>query len=782
MRVARIVLVVALVPVVLTVLFLALNRHDSDVAPVCGWNMIDSLEKGKLLLAGSESIIREFADVSTNNDSYISANRLGMKKKVTIASEQRSVVFAPSPLTMQFEVQVPAAGVLDFGYGISPEAWSKLGDGTLFEVTALDGKVRRVLFSDYINPKARKEDRKWFDARIDLSEFAGKSVRLEFSTRGTYRVEPPFKRAPDNRFDYAFWSNPHVFSENEWAGRPNVILISIDTLRADHVSCLGHERKTTPNLDELAGDSLLFERCVTPAPWTLPAHASLLTGLLPSRHGVQNYYQSLSDEALTIAEVLRSSSFLTLGVGSFDYLFPDYGLVQGYDEYFFRYPLRADTIVRKGLDWLDLHHGRQFFLFLHIFDCHDPYNAPSPYDKMFCERAGDIKKEHKSPITAFVGRGRRPSDRDIELITSLYDGEIRFVDEQLRFLFKRLKELGIWDKTMIVVTSDHGEEFYEHRSFGHGLKLFDEQIMVPLIIKLPHSRIKGRRIKQQVGLIDVLPSVLDGLGIKTPDDIDGRSLLSGLDSRLKSGIKGEEYYISETVAQGIRRNCLRFHSHKYISANRYNYKGLVFRNLESLFDLVHDDGENENLALREPELARSLRLESSEQLYELDRPGWRLVFSTPSKRTKFTGRIETDGAIKNIYSLPCGGEALNASYNTIEFVKDVTTYESTLYFEIEPADAEVRMEIVIDGSSECLAQIMLGSGGAHPTDNPFSISRSQALADMNDLIGLLNERGKQEGILVMATSGKEKAPLRLVKPATINARRREGLKALGYMR
>ena len=743
--------------------------------------MIDSLEKSRVVSTATASVLLPFADVMTNNDSHLVANRWGMKKKVTIAGDQRSAVFAPSATSIECAVHIPAGGVLDFGYGISPDAWSRAGDGCAFEVLLSEGGADERLLLHYINPKMRKEDRKWFDVRLDLSRWAGKDVTLTFSTRGTYRVKPPFKRHPDVRYDYALWSNPFIAQDDEWHRNTNVILISIDTLRADHVSCYGYDRDTTPNVDALAADSVLFEQAITPAPWTLPAHASLFTGLLPSQHGVQNFYQKLSDEALTLGEVLRARSFLTLGVASFEYLFPDYGLVQGYDEYFFRYPLRAEKIVEKALDMLDRHCGKRFFMFLHFFDPHDPYDPPAPYNTMFCPfgEKGCLKKEHKSPIKAFLGERRRPTENDIEAAIALYDGEVRFVDEQLSFLFERLKELDLWDNTMIVVTSDHGEEFWDHGSLSHGFRLYEEQIRVPLVVKLPHSRNAGTRVERQVGLIDVAPTILAELAIEGEVDGPGRSLFS----RPNLELAKEHYYVSETVAHGVKRLCLRTNILKYITPNCYNYKGLSYRSPELLYDLQNDSHETENLIAPEAELVALLREDAYEQLFGLSSPGWQLLFSTPKRQSKFSGTIRTEGRIKNVYSLTCLGEALVHDDHSIEFSKVVKTYESSLSFQVEPIDAPIEIVIQIDDSPECLDRILLAASAKHPSSNPFTLSAEEAPADVESLIAASEGRGEQEGVLIFCVP--DAAEQRLKRSAgtvKIDARRHEALKTLGYMR
>lgn len=779
-RMEKALLIGFLAVLVISGAFLMRHRQTTQQGNL-GWSMIDSLERGKVTSTANQSVIIPLAHLAINDDSFLAANKGGMKKKVTIADEQRSVVFAPSNTSLQFDLCVPPCAVLQFGYAVAPDAWDKAGDGSLFEVGLESDGSSAVLHSHYINPKGREEDRRWFDARVDLSEYASKDVQLTFTTRGTYDIQPPFERAPDERFDYALWSDPQIFTDDEWLRQTNVVLISIDTLRADHVSCLGYDRETTPSLDGLASYSVVFENAITPAPWTLPAHASLFTGLLPSQHGVQNFHQTLSAEAVTLAELLRADSFHTEGVASFEYLFPNYGLVQGFDDYFYRYPLSADKIVDRAIHSLDAHHGKRFFLFLHFFDPHDPYNPPAPYDEMFApgEEKEQVGNQHKNPIKAFVGTRRQPTATDIESIIGLYDGEIRFVDDQLSRLFDRIKELGIWDNTIVVVASDHGEEFYEHGSFGHGFKLFEEQIRVPLIVKLPNSRLAGFRISDQVSLVDVFPTVLDELGIRAENRGPGHPLFAS-DRQIA---QPQEYRVSETVAHGIKRMCLRSELLKYISPNVYNFKGMSYQKPEQLFDLRNDPRETENLAELEPMLVDSLREAAFEGIFGLSEPGWRFVMVTPKARSKFAGRIRSEGRFKDVYSLRCGDETVKQQDHALLFVKDVRTYFTSLSFELEPADAAIEVELQLNDSSDCLENVFLAPDGANPLDNPFGLLATEATIGIERLVRLATQPIGQETVLIFKGSDEREGHFsRSAGRAEIDARRKEALRALGYMR
>ena len=765
----------------LGVALFALLRTSVDQRPLSAWTMIDTLEEADISSSATASSILPLADVSLNQDWYLSGNRAGMKKRATIQNEQRNVVFAPSQTAIRSCVVLPENAVLQFGYAIAPAAWTMPGDGCLFEVLVEEGDRARTLFSRYINPKANKDDRRWFDATLDLSRYSLRKVTLCFITRGTYRIPKPFKRKPDERFDFALWSNPTIFPRDEWLKRTNLLVVSIDTLRADHVGCLGYSRPTTPNLDSLARESVVFENCISQSPWTLPSHASLFTGLVPSQHGVQNLNQKLTESAVTLAELMRKQRYCTMGVGSFDYLFPKYGLTQGFDEFYFHYPQRAHQVSRRALTFLKRHRGNPFFLFLHYFDPHDPYDAPAKYKRIFLPHSEPlaISDACKSPMTTFASGSARPTAQQLATTIMLYDAEIRFVDEQLGFVFDRLKKLGVWDNTMIVITSDHGEEFEEHGSFGHGLRLYDELIRVPLIIKFPHQEFAGMRVEAQVRLIDVLPTIADCIGLPLGTRPAGTSLLPLLTGNTDSVPR---FAICETVARGTHRFCLRSRTLKYISPSLYEFKGTEFSFPERLFDLLDDPEESENLAPIEPELVSQLRRAAQERIAKLQSLGWLVVFSTDGAPRRFSGYLKTSGNFADVYSLTCPDERVKTQAKTIEFDKRVPFYESSLAFRLEPTDATVVADFYIDGEKASPQQVLIGCRLANPPTNPFHLTAKDAMIDYTTIHRFFAESKRMTAITILAFPERSYHTHKSAEPIHVDPRMKEALRALGYMR
>jgi arylsulfatase A-like enzyme len=274
-------------------------------------------------------------------------------------------------------------------------------------------------------------------------------------------------------------------------GIRNVLLISIDTCRADYLGCYGYQDKTTPNIDAIARQSIVFENVISPVPLTLPAHASLLTGTIPPYHGVHdNFDYWLDDSHVTLAEILKGHGFATGAVVSAFVLDSKFGTGQGFDSYYHDFgeePGGGRADERKGqevsnlaVQWLEKHKSDRFFLFVHYYDPHAPYLPPEPFASEFSD--------------------------------NLYAGEIAYTDYCIEQVIKKLKEFGLFDSTLVVITSDHGEMLGEHGEDGHGYFIYQSAIKVPLIVKLPGKH-TSRVVGQLAGLIDIVPTICSLLGV-----------------------------------------------------------------------------------------------------------------------------------------------------------------------------------------------------------------------------------------------------------------------------
>ncbi len=311
--------------------------------------------------------------------------------------------------------------------------------------------------------------------------------------------------------------------------KPDILLISIDSLRADHLHSYGYQRETSPHIDALAREGVMFRHTVAPTSWTLPSHVTMLTSLPPNYHKVTADLTRLDPQAVTLAEVLRNAGYTTAAFVSGAYLRAEYGHRQGFEHFddYSALPLAwnahrqitSPDLVRVVTRWIeDWDRGgreRPFFIFLHMWDVHYDYNPPSPYDRMFDpDYTGSITSENFEGNRAI---NPKMDPRDLEHIVALYDGEIRYTDEYLGRLFDFLRERGLFDETLVTVTADHGDEFFEHGKKGHRRTLYDEVLLVPLIMRLPGRIPAGKVVTEQVRLLDVAPTLLALAGVQPPE-------------------------------------------------------------------------------------------------------------------------------------------------------------------------------------------------------------------------------------------------------------------------
>ncbi len=352
----------------------------------------------------------------------------------------------------------------------------------------------------------------------------------------------------------------------ESASRPSVFLITIDTLRADHVHCYGYNRIQTPALDLLAEQGVRFTQAFTPSPVTNSSHTSIMTGLLPSSHGVSDFGVPLAAKYPTLAESLTNGGYQTaafIGAVILDSKNLAPGLDRGF-EFYDNFPERATTksrwgrLERRGMEveqraesWLNAHSSGAHFAWLHFYDPHDPYEPPPPYSEIYKDR--------------------------------LYDGEIAYADSALGHFLAYLKKQGWYEGAMIVVVGDHGEGLGEHQEDTHGIFLYDSTTHVPLIVKLPNEREAGRTVDAQVRTTDIMPTILSLLGISAPSRLDGESLepfLTGIESTPRTVI-GETDYPLRFGWAPLRS--VRKEGFKFIEAPK-----------PELYDLHNDPGEMRN--------------------------------------------------------------------------------------------------------------------------------------------------------------------------------------------
>jgi arylsulfatase A-like enzyme len=399
--------------------------------------------------------------------------------------------------------------------------------------------------------------------------------------------------------------------------RPNIILMTLDTTRADRLSCYGYKRKTSPNLDKLAEESVLYTQAIAPSSWTLPSHASLFTGKFTTSHGARYdpegplrlneviqaspIYRArgLAQDELTLAEILKNEGYVTAAVVGGPWMKRIFGLDKGFDFYddseISSYNGRlAEQVTASAVTWIKQSRKKDFFLFLNYFDPHAPCIPPEGFMTAFL--AKDIKSYEK----------QLSKEEDRELQNALYDAEILYMDDHIGQLLKELKGYNLYENTWIIVTADHGELLGEHGKFGHGQYLYQEELHIPLFMKHPGGEVPASQSSVRVQLTDILPIILKRLEIPVPSGIQG-----DVPPQTSHPILAEVYPLPLDSNDGDWRAIFEG-DFKFI----WNSKGR-----HQLFNLANDPAETVNLAERESRRAARMLSEMNRYLLKLPGPG-----------------------------------------------------------------------------------------------------------------------------------------------------------------
>ena len=308
----------------------------------------------------------------------------------------------------------------------------------------------------------------------------------------------------------------------------NVVMVVVDTLRRDHVSCYGYERETTPHIDALAADGVRFETAYSQSPWTTPSLASLLTSRLPQELGLRSKQSVVPDDAVLLGEMLEPYDYATCAVVSHKFCSERWNFDQGFAAFddtnaLGHQAVTSPDVTERALEFVDqrANDGQPFFLFVHYFDPHLSYiDHPETGFERPADYTGPVRPKHE--LAELNKIELQPADR--AELERLYDTEVAFTDRHVGRLFERLREHGLYDDALIVVTSDHGESFLDHGELGHGRTLYGEVLNVPLIVKYPEAYTRAGSRTQPVALLDVVPTVLDVVGVPAPVLLHGHVL------------------------------------------------------------------------------------------------------------------------------------------------------------------------------------------------------------------------------------------------------------------
>jgi len=310
--------------------------------------------------------------------------------------------------------------------------------------------------------------------------------------------------------------------------RRNVVIYLVDTLRAGHLGCYGYNRPVSPHIDAFARQSAVFRHTVAQSSWTRPTTTTILTGLLPRTHNVFSHRDALAPQAVTLAERLREVGYHTAGFVTNPNVAPNFGLDQGFELYRLLGPKRrtAAGINERAAEWLDSEWKKDapFFLYLHTMEPHAPYDPPPAFLQRFAPGLRNPAWTQMAFVEALEKGDAVGTPEVRQGLRNLYDAEIAANDEAFGALVDLLVQRKLWDDTVIVFVADHGEEFGDHGGWEHGRTLYDEMLDVPLIVRIPGAG--GKIVERQAQQVDVVPTILDALGLKLPADLEGRSLLA----------------------------------------------------------------------------------------------------------------------------------------------------------------------------------------------------------------------------------------------------------------
>jgi choline-sulfatase len=404
--------------------------------------------------------------------------------------------------------------------------------------------------------------------------------------------------APESRTSEAAgpgrgFSTQELLADMEKVERPHILLIVVDTLRRDRLGCYGHTRNTSPNIDALARTAIRFDNAFSQAPWTTPSVAALLSSRYPSDLLIQEQPHALRDEVILLSEVLKDHGYATGAVVSHSYVGKDWNFDQGYD-YFDDSNVKghAETVSQgvsdSAIAFMEKSLSKKpTFLFAHYFDPHYNYLDHPEYDYTTeLDYTGWV--ESGMAFKVLKARIGELEDPDREYLLALYDEEIAFTDHHIGRVLDKLRDMQAFEDTLIVVASDHGEEFLDHQSLGHAYTLFEEQIHVPLIVKFPKAS-RGGVSQELVQLIDVYPSILGYLGLEITHSVSGRAIQN----------QGLRPAFSETSRLAAEVRALVQDGHKLIwKVNDDEYM---------LYDLSSDPGEQLDLKEERKRRFRAMR-------------------------------------------------------------------------------------------------------------------------------------------------------------------------------
>jgi arylsulfatase A-like enzyme len=572
-------------------------------------------------------------------------------RPMKVHGDARPSVVVTVPARVRFEADVPARGAsLAFGFVARPVE-ARLDVRVAIRTGAEAVPAWQETFEGV---------RGWSGRRVDLARWRGRRVALEVSIDGPAGAT-------------AALAEPELLGAPE-AAHPNVLVYLVDCLRADHVAAYGYRRATTPAIDALARDGVLFEKSYACAGWTKASVGCLFSSLYPAQHGARGPDGALGADLPTLADAFRGAGYLTAAFVANPIVDGGFGFDRGFDRFYQAsrefvgkavngVNTDAADLTKALVPFLEANKDRRFFAYVHSLDLHFPYAPKAPYDRLFAAPPA-------------------PADLD------LYDGELAGNDHEIGALVQALTRLELDDDTILVVTADHGEEFGEHGFDRHGHSVFDTLLHVPLVVRLPGRAGAGRRLAEPMNNLDVAPTLLALAGLPPQPGFAGRDLSGAV--RGGGAVPAADLY-AEQIGPRDTVYALRRSGLKYVERLRPE-PGALF------FDVGRDPGETRDLLEAEPERAEPLRadlrrfIESGQNGIQVE------VAARPGQTVAISGR--TEGRVREALRLVVQtGDTLTVATDArgLEYRFTAGTEPRRLVVRLDPPDAAVRLEVRVDG-------------------------------------------------------------------------------------
>lgn len=737
--------------------------------------------------------VDHFRGGSPPADSKLAVPTANGHQQIEMNGLVRPAIPAPAPYVMRQRVRMPGPGKLRLAFGLAPGSYDKPGLGTRFVVRLRRGDQVTELLSAAPGRWRGPDAANWRPTTIDVPASPGEHLELELAAEPAV-ASPPGAPA-DRASAYSLWVDPTLIIPGG-PPRPNIVLVVIDALRPDHLGCYGYSRGTSPFLDRLAREGVVFEQAHAQGTWTLPSTYSFLTSSYRLLIGSETAEAPASastrsfeaiepvDMAVSLQALLRDSGYATLAATGGGYLDPWVGFTEGFDWYQgpARTPALADELkaIRSGLP---SYAGQPFFLWLHTYEVHNYFQRGRAGPRHFGGGYhGPLTNPKRLEEAVLGGTSKGLRKADIQYAIDLYDSQLVHTDHSLERFFRWLFAQPWGRNTAIAVIADHGEAFGEHNRMHHGDIPFREVVQVPLILRLPDGRWRGKRVSQPVSLVDLAPTLLDIAGARSSPELVGRSLLP-----LLEGAEVEP----EPVFCECRGGAL------LAREGRWWYLTWIGSDTERLFDMERDPRQLHDLSQVRPEelyhmrrvlarlamrAARTCRVaiagpRNDALTVSLEAAAPFSYFYVPTMRASWPEHVRRTSAVRTA----AGGPRRAGGRDRIEVTIPAGDDEQVILFATSDPHADIVVSAQIGGRPVGPERFHLGRRGTTPPDAPVPI-RGDAPWLISDLPPVPSAPDAWGLWTWLPPGGARPAPARVRASSSIPQAVRQQLRALGYLR